>query len=297
MDNKQQVQACFAQVHYRELDVRYQPEQRAVWCYLRPASRPCCTEDLLAELGHFCRFIEHHVKLNAGDSKQDGLRFLVLASRAPGVFSLGGDLALFLRLIRAGDDAGLFHYVKSCIDVLYAYYHLPVTTISLVQGDAFGGGLEGALMSRVLIAERHAQMGLPEILFNLFPGMGAYSLIARRLDPSRAERLILSGRTYTATELHEMGIVDVLAENGQGEEAVLSYIKKHDRARNGYEAIHKVRQIYHPLGYDELMRIGTLWVDTALRLGERDLRIMERIAQSQEKLAAFQPPAKIKQLA
>jgi DSF synthase len=44
-----------------------------------------------------------------------------------------------------------------------------MTTISLVQGDALGGGFEAALTSDVIIAEESAQMGLPEILFNLFP--------------------------------------------------------------------------------------------------------------------------------
>jgi DSF synthase len=48
-----------------------------------------------------------------------------------------------------------------------------VTTIALVQGDALGGGFETALSSNVLIAERSAKLGFPEILFNLFPGMGA----------------------------------------------------------------------------------------------------------------------------
>jgi DSF synthase len=297
MDGKQQAQAYFTQEHYRELDIRYDPELRAVWCYLRPSDRPCCTAELLTELGHFHRTIEHRVKLDAENGKQDGLCFLVLASRVPGVFSLGGDLVLFLKLIRAGDRTGLFHYVKACVDMQHMCYHMPITTISLVQGDALGGGLEGALMSRVIIAERQAQMGLPEILFNLFPGMGAYSLLARRLDPVRAERLILSGRTYSAEELHEMGVVDILAENGQGEEAVYAYMKKHNRARNGYEAVHKIRQIYDPITYDELMRIGTLWVDTALQLSERDLRIMERIARTQEKLTVLRPPVEIKQLA
>jgi hypothetical protein len=45
------------------------------------------------------------------------------------------------------------------------------------------------------------------------------------------------------------------------------------------------------------MRIGTLWVDTALQLSERDLRIMERIARTQEKLTVLRPPVEIKQLA
>lgn len=296
MDCKQDP-AYFTQENYRELVTRYEPEQRAAWCYMRPTSRPCCTPELLSELEHFHRTIEQCVRLDIERGKRDGLRFLVIASRIPGVFNLGGDLALLLKVIRAGDREGLFRYAKSCIDLLHVGYHLPVTTISLVQGDAFGGGFEGALTSRVLIAERRAQMGLPEILFNLFPGMGAYSLLARKLDPARAERLILSGRMYSAEELYEMGVVDVLAENDQGEEAVYAYMKKYNRAPNGYDAIHKVRQIYHPISYDELMRIATIWVDAALQLSERDLRVMERIASTQEKLVVLRPSAEVKQLA
>ena len=296
MDGKQHP-ACFTQDNYRELVTRYEPEQRAAWCYMRPISRPCYTPELLSELEHFHRTIEQSVRLNAEYGKGDGLRFVVIASRIPGVFNLGGDLVLFLKLIRDGDREGLFRYAKSCIDLLHVGYNLPVTTISLVQGDAFGGGFEGALTTRVLIAERRAQLGLPEILFNLFPGMGAYSLLARKLDPARAERLILSGRMYSAEELYEMGVVDVLAENDQGEEAVYAYMRKHNRAHNGYDAIHKVRQIYDPISYDELMRIVTIWVDAALQLSERDLRVMERIARSQEKIAVLRPTVDVKQLA
>jgi DSF synthase len=297
LDGKQQVCGFFAQDAYRELDIHYDAEFQALWCRLWPDTRPCCTPEILAELQHFHRSLEQQLKFEDENSKGNRPRFLIIASRVPGVFNLGGDLALFLKLIRASNRDGLFNYAKSCIDLLYLSHQLPITTIALVQGDAFGGGFEGALSTHVLIAERQAYMGLPEILFNLFPGMGAYSLLARRLDPARAERLILSGRTYSAKELHEMGVVDVLAENGQGEEAVYTYIRKHNRARNGYEAMHKIRQICHPISYDELMRIVTIWVDTALQMSERDLRVMERLAQSQEKLVVFKPPTEVKQLA
>lgn len=297
MESKQQLHAQLTQEQYQELDVRYEPERRAIWCYLRPALRPCCTTSLLAELEHFHREIEHLLKLDADTGDRDRICFLVVASRVPRVFNLGGDLSLFLKLIRTREREGLFRYAKSCIDLLHVRYHLPITTISLVQGDAFGGGFEAALTSRVIVAERRAQMGLPEILFNLFPGMGAYSLLARRLDAARAERLILSGRMYSAEELYEMGVVDVLAENEQGEEAVHSYMKKYLRAPNGHDAIHQVRQLYHPISYDELLRIVTIWVDAALQLNERDLRVMERIARAQEKLTVMRPTAVVKQLA
>jgi DSF synthase len=297
MDGKHQAQAYFTREHYRELDIRYDSEQRALWYYKRLSSRPCCTPELFAEMLHLLHAVEHYLKLDFEKGKGDELQYLIIASRVPGVFNLGGDLGLLLKLIRANNRQELFNYAKACIDIVHIGYHLPITTISLVQGDALGGGFEGALASRVLIAERQTQMGLPEILFNFFPGVSAYSLLTRRLDPARAERLILSGRVYSAGELYEMGVVDVLAENGKGEEAVSTYIKKQNRAKNTYEAIHKMRRIYQPLSYDELLETVNLWLDTALRLSERDLRIMERFAQSQEKLVVFRPPAEVKQLA
>ncbi|MHB8624430.1 MAG: crotonase/enoyl-CoA hydratase family protein [Sulfuricaulis sp.] len=297
MDGKQEPRVGLAQGNYRDLVIQHDLERRALWCYMRPSPRPCYTSELLAELEHFNRTVEQCVRREHENGGRNELRFLIFASRVPGVFNLGGDLTLLIKLIRATNRDGLFRYTKSCIDLLHVGYHLPITTISLVQGDALGGGFEGALATQVLIAERRAQMGLPEILFNLFPGMGAYSLLARRLDSARAERLILSGRMYSAEELYEMGVVDVLAENGEGEKAVYAYMRKHNHAPNGYEAVRKVRQIYHPISYDELMSIGTIWVDAALRLNERDLRIMERIARTQEKLLVLRPPVVAKQIA
>ena len=296
MDSKQQIYGCFAQEDYCELDIRYDGELRALWCHLWPSARPCCTPELLTEVQRLLCTVEQYVKHESDNATQDTLRYMIIASRVPGVFNLGGDLSLFLKLIRASDRERLLHYAKSSVDIVHASHRLPITTISLVQGDALGGGFEGALTSRVLIAERQARMGLPDVLFNLFP-VSAYSLLARRLGPAHAERMILSGRMYTAEELYDMGVVDVLTENGGGEKAVGDYIKKQNRANNTYQAVHKIRQFYHPISYDELMHVATVWVDTALQMSERDLRVMERLAQSQEKLVVFKPPAQAKQLA
>ncbi len=175
-------------------------------------------------------------------------------------------------------------YGKKCIDVLYAnlvHFNRPITTISLVQGDALGGGFEGALSSDVVIAEKGTKLGFPEILFNLFPGMGAYSILSRKLDAKRAERMILSGNLYSAEELHDMGLVDILADKGDGEMAVYDYIRRENRARNGFRAVRQVRDATNPISYDELLQIVEIWVETALKLEARDLRMMERLVSRQ----------------
>ncbi len=99
-----------------------------------------------------------------------------------------------------------------------------MTTIALVKGNAMGGDMEAALSANVLVTEKLVKMGLPEVMFNIFPGMGAYQFLNRRLSPVAAEKMILSGKTYTAEDLYEMGVIDVLADEGKGEQAVKDYI-------------------------------------------------------------------------
>ncbi|HEX5092069.1 MAG TPA: crotonase/enoyl-CoA hydratase family protein, partial [Burkholderiales bacterium] len=209
----------------------------------------------------------------------------VLASRTPRVFNLGGDLALFVLLIKARDRDALSHYARLCIDNMYPrirnFFCPTLTTISLVQGDALGGGFESALSSDIIVAEESAQMGLPEILFNLFPGMGACSLLARRMGMRAAEELILSGKVLPAATLHEMGVVDVLAKDGEGESAVTQWILENDRRRNGMQAVFAARQHVQPVTREELDAITEIWVDAALRIEDRDLKMMSRIVRAQ----------------
>lgn len=212
------------------------------------------------------------------------VRYFVLASQSPGVFNFGGDLSLFIKLIVDRKRDQLLQYAKSCIGICYlnaVSYHLPITTISLVEGSALGGGFEAALSGNVLIAEKQAEMGLPETRFNLFPGMGAYSFLARSLGMNAAETMITSGKIYNAQELYEMGLVNVLAENGMGHKAVNDYIKKHRRTSNSFQAIQAVRQFYSPISYEELLGITQIWVDAALRLERKDLLKMERFVKAQ----------------
>jgi DSF synthase len=282
-----------ANEHYAELDVEFDPHDRAYWCFLRPKGSPSYTPGLLQDLIRMWDSVKRLQALYERDG-QAPIRFVVGASRCPGIFSYGGDLRLFADLIRSGNRAELEKYARTCIEVLHrtaTSFNLPVVTIALVQGEALGGGFESALSCNVIIAERSAKFGLPEILFNLFPGMGAYSLLARRLDAVRAEKMILSGRIYSAEELHGMGLVEVLAEDGKGEEAVRDYIARHGRRHGAQRAIYRVRDRVLPLAYAELADVTKIWVDTALRLGEQDLRKMERLAAAQSRRCVDPVPA------
>jgi DSF synthase len=266
---------------YKQLTTYFDPHSQVAWGYMHSEPRPCFTPTLLQDLLGWC----HAVATQIDDPAQPDVRYMVTASSHPSVFNYGGDLNRFAELIAQGDRDRLTQYAKACIEPLYlnaVHLNRPgLKTIALVQGDALGGGFECALSGNVLIAERGTKLGFPEILFNLFPGMGALSLLGRRVGYQKAEQMILSGRLFLAEELHELGVVDVLAEPGEGEMAVHDYIRREARSRNGALALRTVRDEIQPISYSELMRVTEIWVDAALRLEAKDLRMMERLVSRQ----------------
>ncbi|MGH8704581.1 MAG: crotonase/enoyl-CoA hydratase family protein [Burkholderiales bacterium] len=263
----------------------FEPAIGTVWTYLNPKGVPCYSLELLkAMVAHDQRLIANGGRVDVEGEMRE-VNYYVTCSRSPGVFNLGGDLALFALLIKTRDREALAQYARLCIDVQHprsqSFFSPTLTSIALVQGDALGGGFECALASDVIVAEENAQLGFPEILFNLFPGMGAYSLLSRRIGMRAAEELMLSGKILPAYKLHEMGIVDVLAPNGQGESAVRGWIAANAKRRNGIQAVFRARQFVSPVTRQELDGIVELWVDAALRLGERELKMMSRLARAQ----------------
>ena len=269
---------------YTEVELDLAPEDRALWCYLKPRARPSFTAALLRDLHSVQATVEGLARTAPGQEPM--IRYFVLASRTPGVFSLGGDLTLFSEHIRAGDRDGLRRYAHSCVEIGYrnwSAYNASVVTIGLAQGDALGGGFEGLLSCDVIVAERRARFGLPEILFNLFPGMGATSFLTWRLGAAKAQSLIMSGQVYTAEEMHALGVVDVLAEDGAGEQTVREYLQRSAGRCNAHTAIYKARRRVSPVSLAELRDVADIWVDAALQLTEADLRRMAHLAAAQDR--------------
>jgi DSF synthase len=262
---------------YEQLSTYFDERYGIAWGYMHSEPRPCFTPTLLGELTAWC----HELQRQIDDPRQPDVQYQVTASAIPGVFNLGGDLNLFRDHILRQDREGLRRYAKACIEPLYLnIVHLDrpgLKSICLVQGDALGGGFECALSANVLIAEKGTKMGFPEILFNLFPGMGALSLLGRRVGMNKAEQMILSGNIYGAEELHDLGVVDVLAEPGEGAHAVYDYVRRAGRARNGALALRAAREALQPITYEDLSKVTDIWVDAALSIEQKDLRMMERL--------------------
>jgi len=270
-----------------QLRVNYDRETRAIWSRWAPDPRPCFNPALLADIRAYYDYLAASgARLDCGGEEQP-IEYVVLASGMPGVFNLGGDLDLFKQLIGARDRQGLLRYGRACIDVLYRNYiahELPVTTVSLVQGECLGGGFEAALSSDVIVAEKHSRFGFPEILFNLFPGMGAYSFLERRIGQKGAEEVIASGRIYGAEEMLALGVIDAVTETGAGEAGVADLTRNRARNRNGLVGLSATRRRVHRIEFSELLDVVQIWVDSALRLTPRDLKLMQRLVSRQNGL-------------
>lgn len=266
-----------------ELDVLYDDEFEVLWSYMRPRGRASFTPTMLGDFQSWQRLISE----NFGPGKVP-LRYLVLGSRAPGIFCLGGDLKLFQKLIQERDRAGLVEYGHRCCEILHRNIHtlgIPMLTIGLVEGSALGGGFEALLSFDYIIAERSATFGMPEILFGLFPGMGAHALLIRKLGSAMADRLILSNQTYSAQEMYDLGLVHEIAEDGEGLATCREFIKKSDRRHGGLVNSRKATKVVWDLDLDELNRITESWADAALQLRTQDLKVMTRLAAAQKRLS------------
>ena len=165
-----------------------------------------------------------------------------------------------------------------------------MTSMALVQGDALGGGFEAALSASVLIAEESARDGIPWRFCSYVSGMGAFSFLCRKAGRRVADELITSGSVYSARQLYDMGIVDVITPDGTGEQAVYAYIRRHAKGGNGRRGYERARNEVAPVSRDELIRVVTVWADTALKLTDRDLKMMERLVRAQNRAPDSIPP-------
>lgn len=286
-----EIDARLLDEHLQEADVEFDDRLGVCWLWFNFSDRPSFTPTLLRDIGQI-----QNALISAANACGGGhalpMKYLVLASRTPGVWNLGGDLRLFVDLVRNRDRQALTDYAERCTRELFVHWsalNLPIITAAVINGDALGGGFEAALSSNLIVAERSARFGLPEILFSLFPGMGAFSFLARRTTSGIAQRMLTSGRIYTGEELYELGIVDILAPDGQAVETFNEYVDKNTKRHAALRAIIRARQQFQPVTLEELRGIAAIWVDTILDTALADLRKMERLAAAQDRRRARMP--------
>lgn len=255
-----------------------------LWSFMDFRGRPSYNIDLLEDFHGWQRNISA-LKEEVGDA----LKFVVLGSHHPTTFCLGGDLDYFSQSIEDENWTALRDYGLSCVSILYRNWRAldeEIITIGLAQGDALGGGFESLLSFDVIVAEKGTKFGFPERLFGLFPGMGALSYLGRKVGFAKAEWFVRSGKTVTAEELREMGLVHILVEPGKGVEAVQKYVRKHQGRHRADFMMNKAAKRANPIPYEELADIVELWVEACKTLSKHDLAVMRRLVSAQGKIAS-----------
>jgi enoyl-CoA hydratase len=137
-------------------------------------------------------------------------RALIVLGSGEKAFCAGADIKeLTGRDLSAQRDGAVFGQSVFCqLDAL------PIPSIAVVKGYAFGGGLELAMACTFRVATPDAKMGLPEIKLGLVPGYGGTQRLPRLVGPAKAMELIMSGRTVDAIEAERIGLVNRVVEAG-----------------------------------------------------------------------------------
>lgn len=278
--------ADFPNWTFDNIDFSYHPASQSVWMAYKAEAPPYYNFHTLSEIACVRDSLRRLFDQPQGPPLP--IRYFVMASNKPGVFNLGGDLSMFASSIRAGDRETLRAYAHACIDLVYGLttaFDLPLVTVAVVTGQALGGGFEAALAEDFLVADAAARLGVPEVAFNTFPGMGAVTLLTRRLGAARAEEIIASGGLRDGRQMYEMGVVDILAPAGEAHQTALDWMTNGGAERFARRlAIAAARRRFFPVSHQELADITDLWVDCSCDVSPPDIRHMERLATAQKRM-------------
>ncbi|MGW1002464.1 enoyl-CoA hydratase/isomerase family protein [Streptomyces sp. NPDC002520] len=145
-------------------------------------------------------------------------RVVVLTSSHERAFCVGADL----KERNSFSDADLVRQRPVTRGAYTGVLELPMPAIAAVHGFALGGGFELALSCDLIVADRTAVVGLPEVSVGVIPGGGGTQLLPRRVGAARAAELIFSARRVEAAEAAGLGLVDQLVEEGRDREEALA---------------------------------------------------------------------------
>nr|BAL53868.1 enoyl-CoA hydratase [uncultured Acidobacteriota bacterium] len=194
-------------------------------------------------------------------------RVVILYSTMRCGFSAGADLRELYERARDLDVAARVDAVRAFLErihhVLNRLDATPLVTIAAVHGVVFGGGLELALACDLIIADRMARFGFPELRLGLIPGFGGIPRLKRDVGNAVVRDLLLTGRTVNATRAHAAGLVSQLVAEGQALAAArttAAQITKFDDA-----ARRTAKRFIKPIPYDELRREIELFCELLAR--------------------------------
>jgi enoyl-CoA hydratase/carnithine racemase len=160
------------------------------------------------------------------DAAASGRCRVLVVEGAPGEFCRGMDLRFLTA--HAGED--MSERVGAYARCMVRLHTADCAVVSLVDGDAIGGGVGLAAAADVVLATRRASFHLPEVVLGLVPAM-VLPLLRERMSRQKARWMALSGERLDALQAAEVGLVDEVVENStQLEHALRGVLKRLLRA-------------------------------------------------------------------
>ncbi len=218
-------------------------------------------------------------------AKLHNIKAIVSYSLNKNVWSYGGDLGYFYECISTSDSRNLKEYAYKCVEMVYQNncgYETNIPTCSIVNGKAYGGGFESALSSNIVMANANSKFSFPEINFGSFPGMGAFSILTKKMGIFAAKSFIENFKIFDAQELENLNIIDKSLVYEKIEETfplIEAKIDSHNK--------NKFISNYLRLSLDELKTGTDFWVDKMMNLDEYNRNKISRINTLQNKSITF----------
>ncbi|XP_028786211.1 probable enoyl-CoA hydratase 2, mitochondrial [Neltuma alba] len=192
----------------------------------RAGAKNAIGKDMLRGLRHALEFID----------RESSAKVAMIRSSVPGVFCAGADLKE-RRTMSPSETKDFVNSLRSTFSFLEA---LCVPTIAVIEGVAFGGGLEMALACDIRICGEDALMSLPETGLAIIPGAGGTQRLPRLVGKATAKDIIFTGRKINSKDALSMGLVDYCVPSGEAHSKALAVAQ--DISQKGPVAIRMAKR-------------------------------------------------------
>jgi 3-hydroxypropionyl-coenzyme A dehydratase len=141
----------------------------------------------------------------------DGIKAVIITGVGERSFCAGADISYMVNITPIIAEK----YASAAQDVLNKIEKLEKPVIAAINGFALGGGCELAMVCDIRIASSNAKLGQPEVTIGIPPGWGGTQRLLRIVGPSKAKELIFTGKTLSAEEAEQIGLVNKVISLGQ----------------------------------------------------------------------------------
>ncbi|WP_375460192.1 enoyl-CoA hydratase-related protein [uncultured Enterovirga sp.] len=264
-----------------QISLTYEAEHKLLWITLRPEPKPVLTLPLIESI----RKVQISVWEMWGRAPDRPILFMACRSRGR-VYSLGGDLDYYLDCLARNDQAGLVDYARAASDVILMSrngLNGSVITLSAVHARVMGGGVDSARGCNVMVAEEDATFCYPEVNYNHFP-ISAVPILSRHTGAVEAEKILLSGRDYSAAEFLDRGVVNALVPKGSGEDWIRRYCAGSQASHAARVALFAAFNAQSGDLASALEGAVASWVSHIMTLTPLEISKLQRITAAQERM-------------